>query len=76
MRVNVLVAVPRLGVAEIDLHHAHAAFDQSAGEEASAAEIVVPITLVSSGRLLRQVKSLRGFHLHPERHFHRLDPSR
>ena len=47
---NVVVVVPGLEVAEVDLHHADAALGQPPRDQAAAPEIAVAVTLA---RLLR-----------------------
>ena len=47
---DVAVIVPRLAVAVVDLHHAHAALDQPAGDQAGVGELAVAVLLARRGR--------------------------
>ena len=63
---NVVVIVPGLAVAVIDLHHAHAAFDEAEGHQAAAPEIAVAIAGAGASRLFADVEYFRRFGLHAE----------
>jgi hypothetical protein len=67
---DVFVAVPGLGIAEVDLDHADAALDEAAGEEAAAAEFGVAVTGASGFRFARDVEGFGRFHLHAEGDLH------
>ena len=70
---DVVVIVPGLAVAEIDLHHAHAALDQPQRHQAAAAEIAVAVARARGFGLLADVENVRRFRLHAERDLRRLD---
>ena len=65
---DVGVIVPRLAVAEIDLHHAHAALRQAAGHQAGVGELAVAVGRARLGRLLAQVEGVLGLELHAKGH--------
>ena len=72
--VDVAVIVPRLAVAVVDLHDAHAALRQPAGQQAGVGELAVavrarasPVGLAAAGR------NFLGLELHAEGHLQRLD---
>src|ERR1051325_7992073 len=73
VNLDILVAVPRLSVTEINLHHPHPAFHQTASHQTAAAETDFTIFWPKSFFFRPDVKHVRRFGLHPESHFHGLD---
>src|SRR5687768_9263200 len=58
--------VPRLVIAEIDLHHADAALAQSLGNQAAASKLAIPVALPRFLRLPGDVGRFRSRRLHAE----------
>ncbi len=71
---NILVVIPGLAVAEVNLHHPHATLGQPPGQEAAMGEFAVTVQLTRSGRLLAEVERLLSLRLHPKRHLQRGNP--
>ena len=74
MNLNVIVVVPGLAVAVVDLDHAHAPLHQPPRQQTAAREIAVAIARARgfSGSL-RDVENFRRFGLHAEGDLGRLD---
>src|SRR5205085_9494553 len=70
---DILVAVPRLSVTKINLHHAYAAFHQTPGHKAAAPETVITIFGAKSLFLRSDVEHVRRLGLHAESHLHGLN---
>ena len=67
------MVVPRLEIAEVDLHHAHAALAQSARDQTAAPEIAIAVRARASSRLLGDVERLGRLRLHAESDLGRLN---
>ena len=71
---DVAVIVPRLAVAVVDLHHAHAALDQPAGDQAGVGELARRRRAAASPAVSRaEVERLLRLELHAEGHLQRRD---
>ena len=70
---DVFVVVPRLVVAVVELHDAHAAFDQPAGQEAGVGEFAVAVAAARDFGFATQVERFLRGTLHAEGHFERGD---
>ncbi len=69
---DVVVGVPAVDVARVELDEPDAALDQPAGQQAAGAElggpgVVEPVEPLGLGRLAGKVDGLGGRALHPER---------
>ncbi len=73
MNEDVVVVIPRLAIAVIDLNHADALFDEAASHETAAAEIVIAITGAHGFGLFGDVENIGRFGLHAEGDFGGLD---
>src|SRR5687767_14489598 len=73
MDLDIIVVVPRLAIAEIDLDHANPALDQTRGHKTPSSEIVITVALPVRLALFRDIENVRGFALHPVSNFRSLD---
>ena len=73
MDANVVVVVPGLEVAEVDLHHADAAFDESQRHQTAATEVGNIVAAADVFGLLANVEKAGGFGLQAEGRLHGLD---
>ncbi len=64
------VRVPGLAVSVIDLHETHAAFDESASQQAAVGEVAFAVIIACLLRLLVQVERVAGSELHSEGRLH------
>ena len=72
MNLDIVVIVPGLAVAEIDLHHAHAALGQPQGHQAAAPERRGSVARAHRLGFLGDVEDFRRFGPHAERDLGRL----
>ena len=70
---DVLVVVPGLVVAVVDLHHAHAALDQPPRQQAGVGELALAVQLARGGRFAADVERLLRLALHAVGHLQRRD---
>jgi hypothetical protein len=70
---DVLVVVPGLVVAVVDLRHAHAALRQPPRDQAGVGELAGAVALAHRPRLLAEVEDVQRLRLHAEGHLQRLD---
>ena len=70
---DIVVIIPGLAIAVIDLHHADAAFDEAAGHEAAAAKIVIAIAGADGFGFFGDIEDFGRFGLHAESDFGGLD---
>src|SRR5687767_5596634 len=75
MDLDVIVVVPGLAIAEIDLDHPYPALDQTRSHKTPSPEIIITVALPDCVALLRNIEDLRSFALHPVGNFRRLDTS-
>ena len=70
---DIAMVIPRLTAAVINLHHANPAFHETASRKAGIGKL--PLSIEFSGCLgfLGDIEGFRGFGLHPEGDFKRLD---
>ena len=68
---DVVVVVPRLAVAEVELHDADATLHQAPRQQAPAAEVGIAVTAADGVGFLREIERFRRFGLHAEGDFHR-----
>src|SRR5439155_16878084 len=74
MVADVLMVVPGLAVAVINLRHAHATLGQTPGDQAGVGKFAVAIERADRRGLSADIKSLLRFRLHAKRHLQRSDP--
>src|ERR1039458_4077784 len=65
MNENVVVVIPGLAVAVIDLYHAHAVLHQAPGHQTAASEIMVAVTAADGFGLFGDIQDFRRLALHP-----------
>ena len=73
VRLDLFVVVPRLAGPVPELHVAHAALEEPAGDERLPAVDGVAVERPHRRRLARQIEGLGGLHLHPEGHLKGVD---
>src|SRR5258708_31663663 len=70
---NVIVIIPGLAVAVVNLHHANAALDKTPRHEAAATEFAIAVAGAHGLRLLGDVENIGRFRLHTIRDLGGLD---
>ncbi len=70
-----VVGVPRLAMAVVDLDESHSAFRQSSSQEAAVGKMAVAVSLSDGGWLVLEMERLGRFELHAVGRLHRLNPA-